>query len=415
MRLLVITPHFAPDTAPTGTIVTELVKHWCAQGHQVHVITSLPWYKNHEVETDWKNRFIDKEIDGPMKITRVYPFPNKKSNLFIRGLGFLSFSFLTLIVSLFSKGPFDAVLSLSPPITLGPVGKFASIRHRCFFVFNVQDIFPDAAIETGMLRSKSIIRALKKFEKVSYNSSDLLTVLSKDMEDNVNRKLSKKKKAPTTAVIPNFAYTEFFNAREGNQYRRENNLEGKIVVMYAGNLGYSQPLELIVDSAIAHADKKNLLYVVNGGGVKTEYIKSEAAKITNLVFVDYQPFEYLPQVLSSADIHLLLLKSGLGNVSVPSKIYNIFASGKPVVASVDPGTEVERIILDAQAGFVVPPNETEAFHEAIEKLSDDPSLREKMGTSALSWANKWHSSEAVSHLYMERINELKTNNNESLI
>ena len=102
-------------------------------------------------------------------------------------------------------------------------------------------------------------------------------------------------------------------------------------------------------------------------------------------------------------------------MSVPSKIYNIFASGKPVVASVDPGTEVERIILDAQAGFVVPPNETEAFHEAIEKLSDDPSLREKMGTSALSWANKWHSSEAVSHLYMERINELKTNNNESLI
>ena len=414
MRFLVITPHFSPDTAPTGTIVTELVNNWCEQGHQVHVITSLPWYKNHEVADEWKNCFIKKTINGTMQITRIYPFPNKKSNLFLRGLGFLSFSLFVSILSLFSKGPFDAVYALSPPITLGTAGKIASVRHRCPLVFNVQDIFPDAAIETGVLRSKFLIRLAKTVEKISYNFSELITVLSKDMRDNLNRKLSDAKKTPVVSVIPNFAFTNFFHTEEENQYKKENNLEGKIVVMYAGNLGYSQPLELIVDSAKAHLTNENLKYVVNGGGVRTDYIKYEAAKIDNLVFVEYQPFERLPQVLSSADIHLIMLKHGLGNVSVPSKIYNIFASGKPIVASVDSGTEVERLILEADAGLVVAPDEPDAFHEAIQKLLDDPSLRKKMGQSAQKWTKNFYSAEAVSKLYVEGIKELKTNNKKSL-
>ena len=414
MRLLVITPHFAPDTAPTGTIVTELVSNWCKQGHQVHVITSFPWYKDHEVADDWKNRFIKKTINGSVEITRVYPFPNKKSNLFIRGLGFLSFSLLVSMLSVFSKGPFDVVYALSPPIPLGMAGKVASMRHRCPLIFNVQDIFPDAAIETGVLRSKLLVRLAKIFEKISYHSSEVITVLSEDMRENITRKLSDSKKKPVVSVIPNFALKEFFHTEEENEYKKENNLEGKIVVMYAGNLGYSQPLELIVDSAKIHLDTENLIYVVNGGGVKTDYIKREAKVIRNLVFVEYQPIERLPEVLSSADIHLVMLKSGLGDVSVPSKIYNIFASGKPVVVSVDSGTELERLVLEAEAGFVVAPDKPDAFHEAIRKLSDDSSLRNKMGNSAQMAAKKWYSAEAVSDLYLERIKDLKTNNNESL-
>jgi len=414
MRLLVITPHFSPDTAPTGVIVTELVNSWCKKGHQVHVITSLPWYENHEVVDDWKNCFIKKTINGSVEITRVYPFPNKKSNLFIRGLGFMGFSLLVSILSIFSKGPFDAVYALSPPITLGTAGKVASMRHRCPLVFNVQDIFPDAAIETGVFSSKLLIRVAKIFEKISYHSSELITVLSQDMRENINGKLFDSKKTPVVSVMPNFALSEFFHTDEENKYKKENCLEGKIVVMYAGNLGYSQPLELIVDSAKAHLDNEDLIYVVNGGGVKTDYLKREARVIRNLVFVEYQPFERLPEVLSSADIHLVILKSGLGDVSVPSKIYNIFASGKPVVVSVDPGTELERLVLEAEAGFVVAPDEPDAFHEAIRKLSDDSSLRDKMGESAQMAAKKWYSAEAVSDLYIESIKELKTNNNESL-
>ena len=414
MRLLVISPHFAPDIAPTGSIVTELVQNWCEQGHQVHVITSIPWYQNHEIAAEWKNCFIKRTTNGSVKITRVYPFPTKKSNLFFRGLGFLSFSFFVSIVSMFSKGPFDAVYALSPPITLGAAGKIASIRHRCPLIFNVQDVFPDAAIETGVLRSKLLIRLAKTFEKISYKSSELITVLSEDMRDNVTLKLSDVKKIPVVSVIPNFAFSKFFHTEEENQYRKENNLEGKIVAMYAGNLGYSQPLELIVSSAKAHSDNESLIYVVNGGGVKTDYIKREAKIMKNLVFVEYQPIERLPQVLSSADIHLVMLKPGLGNVSVPSKIYNIFASGKPVVVSVDSGTELERLVLESEAGFVVAPDKPDAFHEAVKKLSDDSSLRNKMGHSAQIEAKKWYSAETVSGLYIERIKELKTNNNESL-
>ena len=414
MRFLVITPHFAPDTAPTGTIVTELVKHWCGKGHQVHVITSLPWYQNHAVENEWKKKFFSKDLVENLEIIRFYPFPNNKSNFLLRALGFLAFSLVTLIASLFTKGPFDAVFTLSPPITLATAGKFAATRHQCPLVLNVQDIFPDAAIETGVLQSKSLIKFLKVFEKISYKSADLLTVLSKGMEENVKLKLSNEKKLPILKVIPNFAFTNFFNAEKENSYKKENGLEGKLVIMYAGNLGHSQPLELLLNATKVHADNKNLLYVVNGGGVQQEFVRGEAEKADNLVFVEYQPFERLPEVLSAADIHLVMLKPGLGNVSVPSKIYNIFASGRPVVASVDSGTEIERLVLEAEAGFVVPPDKPEAFYEAIEKLSVNPVLRNEMGNSAQLWAKKWHSAQTVSNMYIEGIKDLKTNDKESL-
>ena len=408
LRLLVITPHFLPDTAPTGTIITELTQQWCEQGHEIHVITSLPWYEEHKVAADWKKGFIDRELHDSLRITRLHPFPFNKSSFFLRALGFLLFSLFTSAVSIFSRGPFDAVFCLSPPITFGTVGKIASKRHRCPLVLNIQDIFPDVAIETGILKSQLLIRLSKRLEVNSYKFSSVVTVLSEGMKENINRKLFEQKKMPAIEVIPNFAYTNFFALEEDESYKKENQLEGKNIVMYAGNLGHSQPLEIMVNAAKAHFDKENLIYVVNGSGVKAEYVKEEAKKLNNLRFVDFQPLERLPNVLSSADIHLVMLKSGLGNLSVPSKIYNIFASGKPVVASVDSDTEIARVVRDAEAGFVVDPHDPSAFFKAIELLTDDYSLRKEMGTSAKRWAEKWHTSENISKKYTDLITGIIT-------
>ena len=101
MRLLVITPHFEPDTAPTGIIVTSLVEQWAKQGHQIEVITSLPWYEKHEIENHWKGRLFRREEKESVTITRLHPFPQDKNKLFRRLISFLAFSFLAAIASLF--------------------------------------------------------------------------------------------------------------------------------------------------------------------------------------------------------------------------------------------------------------------------------------------------------------------------
>jgi len=407
MRILVITPHFEPDTAPTGIIVTSLVEQWVKQGHQIEVVTSLPWYEKHEVETHWKGRLFRREEKESVIVTRLHPFPQDKNKLFRRLLSFLAFSFLAAIASLLKKGPFDAVIALSPPLTLGNVGKVAALRHRCKLILNLQDIFPDIAVALGKIKSRSSIKLLEKYEKFTYSGSDAITVLSRDLEENVNKKIERIKIPPQMEVIPNFLISSSIKPQDRlTSYRKEHQLGKKLVVMYAGNLGNSQSFELITDAARKHDERDDIVYVINGGGVMSDRLKQQANELKNLVVVDYQPIERLSEVLATADLHLVPLRTGLGGMSVPSKIYSVFASGRPVIASVDSGTEIERIVAESEGGIAVPPDDFDSFIFALEGLIENPKLLEEMGNKARVWLENCYSSKTIADSYLDLIRRL---------
>ena len=407
MRLLVITPHFEPDTAPTGIIVTSLVNQWVEQGHQIEVITSLPWYEKHEIENHWKGKLFRREEKESVTVTRLHPFPQDKNKLFQRLMSFLAFSFLAVITSLSKRGPFDAVVALSPPLTLGTVGKVAAVRHRCKLILNLQDIFPDVAVTLGKIKSRSSIKVLEKYEKFTYNGSDAITVLSKDLEENVNKKIDRKKNPPQIAVIPNFLISSSIKPQDRlTNYREEHQLGEKFVVMYAGNLGNSQSFELITKAAKKHEERDDIVYVINGGGVMSNQLKQQANVLRNLVVIDYQPVERLSEVLATADLHLVTLRTGLGDVSVPSKIYSIFAAGRPVIASVDSGTEIERIVAESEGGIAVPPDDFDSFIFALESLVENSGLLEEMGNKATVWLENCYSSKTIADDYLDLIRRL---------
>ena len=407
MRLLVITPHFEPDTAPTGIIVTSLVDQWVEQGHQIEVITSLPWYEKHEIENHWKGKLFRREEKESVTVTRLHPFPQDKNKLLQRLMSFLAFSFLAVIASLSKKGPFDAVVALSPPLTLGTVGKVAAVRHRCKLILNLQDIFPDVAVTLGKIKSRSSIKVLEKYEKFTYNGSDAITVLSKDLEENVNKKIDRKKNPPQIAVIPNFLISSSIKPQDRlTNYREEHQLGEKFVVMYAGNLGNSQSFELITKAAKKHEERDDIVYVINGGGVMSNQLKQQANVLKNLVVIDYQPVERLSEVLATADLHLVPLRTGLGGMSVPSKIYSIFAAGRPVIASVDSGTEIERIVAESEGGIAVPPDDFDSFIFALESLIENSGLLEEMGNKATVWLENCYSSKTIADDYLDLIRRL---------
>ena len=407
MRLLVITPHFEPDTAPTGIIVTSLVDQWAEQGHQIEVITSLPWYEKHEIENHWGGKLFRREEKESVTVTRLHPFPQDKNNLLRRLMSFLAFSFLAVIASLLKRGPFDAVVALSPPLTLGTVGKVAAVRHRCKLILNLQDIFPDVAVTLGKIKSRSSIKVLEKYEKFTYNGSDAITVLSKDLEENVNKKIDRKKNPPQIAVIPNFLISSSIKPQDRlTNYREEHQLGEKFVVMYAGNLGNSQSFELITKAAKKHEERDDIVYVINGGGVMSNQLKQQANVLKNLVVIDYQPVERLSEVLATADLHLVPLRTGLGDMSVPSKIYSIFAAGRPVIASVDSGTEIERIVAESEGGIAVPPDDFDSFIFALESLIENSGLLEEMGNKATAWLENCYSSKTIADDYLDLIRRL---------
>ncbi len=407
MRLLVITPHLSPDTAPTGVVVSRIVDEMGAAGHDVHVVTSLPWYREHRVEDGWRGRLVRRGSQGSSSVVRLQPFAGRKERLVGRALGFAAFSGTAALVAVAARGPFDAVMALSPPLTLAPAGWIAARRHRCPLVLNVQDVFPDVAIEVEAITSPLAIRLFRSLERFSYRRSDAVTVLSDDLAANVVGKLPGSSSDPLVRVIPNFVDTTAIRPLDRDTtYRSELGLGERTVVMYAGNLGHSQSLWIIVEAARRHRDRDDIAYVINGGGVAAGELGRAAEELPNLTVVGYQPAERVPEVLATADMHVVALRRGLAASSVPSKMYSILAAGRPLIASVDEGSEVARVVGEAGAGVAVPPEDAEAFIAAVERLASDAEERWSMGASGRAWAEQWASPRSVAEAHMQLMGEL---------
>jgi len=380
MNLIVLCPHFEPDVAPTGAVMTRIAHELIGRGHRLHVITALPWYQGHSIEPGWEGRLVRTEDTGWGRISRVNPFPTDKRNIPARAVAFGGFTALATAVGVGSSIRPDGVLAMSPPLTLGPAGAVVGRLRRVPLVFNIQDVFPDVAVELGLLTGARAIAAARWLERTSYRASDAVTVLSEDLADNVRSKITQglqpgrmATQAAKVRVIPNFVDTAHIvpSDRE-NGYRQRHGLSGRRVVMYAGNVGLSQSLDLVVGAARALLETRpDVIFVINGGGAARPDLEAAAAGLDNLRFVDMAPIEELPEVLAAADIHLVPLRTGLARSSVPSKMYSILAAGRPILASVDEGTEVARTVLRAGAGLAVPPDDQAAFTAALERLLDD--------------------------------------------
>ncbi|MCU1496861.1 MAG: glycosyl transferase, group 1 [Acidimicrobiales bacterium] len=412
MNLLVLCPHFAPDVAPTGEVMTQIAEQLAARGHRLHVVTSLPWYQHHVIEPGWRGRVVRHDDTEWGRITRVHPFPTDKRNIPARALAFAGFTALSGLAGLATRSRPDAVLAMSPPLTLGAAGWAVARAHRVPFVFNIQDVFPDVAVELGAITSPKVIAAASWLERETYLRADAVTVLSDDLKANVAAKIAGRRGAAgrpgKVRVIPNFIDTDWIRpGPKENSYRREYGLEGKTVVMYAGNVGFSQSLDLVLAAATHLAHDPQVVFVINGGGSARPGLEKAAEGLPNVRFVDMQPKARLPEVAAAADLHVVPLRTGLARSSVPSKLYTILAAGRPVVASVDRGTEVARTVTDAGAGLAVPPDDAEAFTKAVERLVLAPTEAAAMGAAGRRFVERWASPAAVAEAYDDLFGELR--------
>jgi colanic acid biosynthesis glycosyl transferase WcaI len=404
-RLLVVCPHFEPDTAPTGAVMTRIVSELASLGNEVHVVTSLPWYREHRVESEWSHVSWSKRSSPTAwgSIVRLNPFAGSdKRNILRRALGFIGFTVTSTIaaLSVTRRHDVDAIVVMSPPLTLGVGAKVVALIRRIPMILNVQDVFPDAAIRTGVITNGLVIRLARAFERWTYRVSSAVTVLSDDLRDNVSGKLPRRSRG-RVEVIPNFVDVEAITpCARSTRYRAELGLGDGPVVMYAGNVGFSQSLGLIVEAARA---LPQATFVINGSGSARADLEAMAVGQANVVFGDFQPAERLAEVLGTADLHVVPLHAGLGSVSVPSKTYSILAAGRPILASIDPDTEVPRILQASGAGVAVPPDDPEAFIDGIRKLLADPERLESMGLRGREFVENGVSPRSVAERYVDLI------------
>ncbi len=382
MRLLFLCPHFEPDLhAATGEVMTKLVRALGERGHRVDIVTSLPWYRLHDVEPEWRGRPWRRGTTDVGDIIRIWPFPTDKTNVPARALAFAGFTAMATVAALTLPKP-DAVLAMSPPIFLGNAAKVVAKRWGVPFVFNVQDIFPDVAVDLGALSNEKVIAGARKLEKALYRQADAVTVLSEDQAANVRAKMAADDRSKVR-IIHNFVDLDRVRETDrDNDWRRSHGLTGKTVVMYAGNVGLSQSFDLIERAAVAFRDRPNVHFVINGEGSGRAEVESWAGGHDNVSVFDFVDRDGVSDLLGAADLHLILLKTGLSRSSTPSKLYGIMAAGRPILASIDLGSEVDTIVARADIGRTVPPDDAPAFLAALEAMLADPADLAEMGRRA---------------------------------
>ena len=303
---------------------------------------------------------------------------------------------------------------MSPPLTLGAAGWLAARRWRVPFVFNIQDVFPDVAVELGAISNRSVIRFASWLERWTYRRADAVTVLSDDLRDNLVAKIQGSVPDPydRVRVIPNFVDT----ARIAPADRRARRAAASTGASTGwGTARWSctpatsaSPSRSICWSAPPGCSprRSDVVFVINGGGSARPDLERQAVGLDNVRFVDFQPQERLADVLAAGDIHVVPLRRGLARSSVPSKAYSILAAGRPVVASVDEGTEVARVVEKAGAGLAVPPDDPEAFTAALTALLDDPARARAMGAAGRAFVERWASPAVVAGRYEALFEEL---------
>ncbi len=379
----------------------SLVDEFLARGHQVTVITTVPHYSGNRIWPEYSGKLAYHESSGRLHVYRLYTYVAKdKANVAQRILAYATFHFLSLLRGL-TIPRHDVLLVPSPPLSNGVIADFIGRLRSVPYVYNVQDIWPDVAVRAGLLKSEKAIRRLKGMESYVYRRAAHITVLSDGFQRNLRAKGVPDAKI---SVIPNFVDSDFVVPRpKDNSFARKHGLQNNFVVLFAGNMGFSQGLDGVLDAAqlLEHNEHIQFLMVGNGAGriSAEDYLKRK--QIRNVQFLAYQPRETLPDLYGTADVCLIPLRRGFAAQSVPSKLLTIMGAGKPAIAAVDPGSEIWDLLETSKAGTCVEPENAPALADAILRFYADPEARRAAGDAGRALVEREYRPGAIADRYIE--------------
>jgi len=406
MKWLLITAYFPPEIGSASFLFYELGRELARQGEKVIVITGFPTYnvKPEDLPEKYLKGYCLKESIEGMDVIRVRTLGLPRYVPVARGIEQFITAFLFLLRGLsIRKADFERILVYSPPLPLGLTAYALSRIKGVPFVFNLQDIFPQSAIDLGVLKSSALINLFRGLERFIYKKANMVTCHS---EGNRGHVVSCGGNARRVRVVPNWVNTdEIFPGSRRNGFSKKWDIEDKFVVSFAGVIGYSQDIDIVLDSVRYLKDCPDLWFVIVGDGVVKERLVKKALEsgIRNVLFIPMQPKEIYPLILHSSDVCLATLKKEVKTPVVPSKILGIMAAGKPVVASLDLSGDAPKIIEEAKCGVCVEPENAKLFSEAILKFYNNRSLAEEYGNNGRMYAENNFSLKKCVEIYKDLI------------
>jgi colanic acid biosynthesis glycosyl transferase WcaI len=406
MKITAVLMYWYPYEGPLMPIYGAVFEDLMKWGHEVTIVSSFPHYRLGKKETweEHRGRLFQVTNWKGAKLVRSYVyapvFYREELGLIYRILNFISFNISSMLASILLTGHADVIFApSSPPLSNGVIAWIVSLFKRCPMVYSVQDMYPDIADKTGLVKSPSILAATQLIEKLVYTISDGVILLSEGMRKKVLRKGIPEEK---TDVIPNFFDTDLVKATSrDNAFSRKWGLSARFVAVYAGNMGIPHGAEVIILAAELLEYKEQIVFCFVGGGEYRPRLLelAELRGLKNVLFIESLPYAQMNDVLSSASMSFITYRKGLAEDSLPSKLVASMCCECPVVAAIDEGSEAAHIIQSAQCGIVVPPEDASALSRAVMVLYGDEAMRSGMGKRGREYALTHFKREVMSSKY----------------
>jgi glycosyltransferase involved in cell wall biosynthesis len=378
MRILLITGYFPPERAAGPNLNYELARELVQLGHRVTVATGFPRYNLREVPAEYRKKLYMREcMEGVVVIRMWYP-AMPRNNRIARGLDMLLMA-AALMLSAVRAGQQDVATVFSPPITVGLTGIVASWLFGYRFVYNAHDLFPQNAVDLGLLRNRALIRTFTAMARVVYQRAAFVTVISASNKD---RFVAAGARPDRTIVLPDWVDTELVAPVDRQtRFSAENGLNDKFVVSFSGVMGYSQDLDTVLAAARLLAHKPAIHFLLAGDGVERPRLEAEVARLrlTNMTFLGMIPHREVAAVFQSSDVCLATLRASVKTSPVPSKIVWAMATARPVITCLDLEGDAPKLVREADCGISLPPNDPHALAEAILRLAAQPAECRRMG------------------------------------
>lgn len=405
MKIVFISHYFPPEIGAPSARIYEMAKHWVELGNEVHVVTCFPNHPTGIIPDEYQGKKYMYELMDGIHVHRNYVYATPNKGFIKKTLGHISFMVSSVLISMRKIKKPDVIVTSSPTFFSIFSGYWFSLWKKAPFVLEIRDLWPAAMIELGVMKKGVITNILEKMELFFYRKCKRLIMVTKSFKENVvSRGVDENK----VHVITNGVNQELFYPKEKNiTLLKKYGLEDKFIVSYVGAHGISQNLSTILEVAQSLEEDNEIQFVFIGEGAEKDKLKDTVNEkgILNVIFIDSQPKEMIPEFYNLSNISLIPLKNiELFKTFIPSKMFEIMACGVPIVASLE--GEAADILNKSKAARVVKPDNSEEIKKAIINIKSDKTLYDQLKENGPAFVEQNYSRKKLAEKYLEIIRNI---------
>lgn len=412
MKILYVSQYFPPEMGAPAARAAELARHWAEAGHDVSILTGFPNHPTGVVPPEWRGRFrrlTYREKVGRVNVFRtwLWPLPNRKAHERMRN--YASFCVSAAVRGLALALP-DVIIATSPQLLVGLAGWWLAFSRRVPFVFEVRDLWPESLKAVGAGTEDSMLyHGLGAVAGFLYQRADRIVVVTPAFKDHLMRRW--RVSAEKIAIVENGVETDLFapaTPTAVHQVRDQLRARNKFLVSYIGTMGNAHGLETLLDAASAlQHQNPNVLVLLVGEGAEKERIKAlaESRALNNVRFLDQQPREKIPAIISASDACLVLLKrTDVFKTVIPTKMLEFMSCARPVILGVE--GQAREIVEEAGAGLAIEPENPKALVGAIQLLAANRELAATLGSKGREYILGQFSRRQTAEKYIKVLEKL---------